>query len=120
MSRESDLYEATKSFLGAMQGIQKKFRFDTKAFARAADELRESNPVAAVFQTHEGVAGRTCQDFDDGLMMAQSACLCFFEAPTYNYIEINFYSRVAKRYQGRHVRSSRELAELYLEKLKDG
>lgn len=116
-SRESDVYEATKNFLAAMQGLQKVFRFDTRVFAQTVDELRGSNPVAAKFQTYAGVAGRTCGDFDEGLTMAQSGCLCFFQAPTYNFVEITFSSRVAPKFIGDHPEAARELASHYLERL---
>jgi hypothetical protein len=48
-SHESDVYEATRSFLAAMQGLQKVFRFDTRVFAQAVDEITFSSRVTHKF-----------------------------------------------------------------------
>lgn len=118
MSRE--VSEATRSFLAAVREIQDSFRCDERAFALTVDELRESNPVAAKFLTCAGTLGRACPDFDQGLLMAQSGCLCFFRAPEYDTVEISFTSRLTPRFIGENPEAARELARRYLENLRNG
>lgn len=115
MSRE--VSEATRCFLAAVREIHESFRFDHRAFALAVDALRETNPIAAKFHTYNGTLGRACSDFDDGLLMAQSGCLCFFRAPEYDTVEISFTSRLVPRFIGADPEAARELARLYLENL---
>lgn len=115
MSKET--LEVTRNFLAAMREIQPVFHFDERSFALAVDALRDCNPIAAKFFTHDGTLGRACSDFDEGLLRAQSNCLCFFQAPEYNKVEISFTHRYIPRFIGEHPEAVRELTRHYLENL---
>lgn len=97
---------------------QDRFRVDQNAFCRALKRVGDSNPVAANFSVYPCVTGFKSWEFDDSLVMAQSACLSYFEMPEFTHVKIQISKRLAKKFIGERPEAARELVDIYLEELR--